>query len=48
MSKKGLSQREIIKIAADAGAKAALEAFEKEKSKVVKNRYDRRLRNTKL
>lgn len=48
MSKNALSQREIIRIAADAGAKAALEAFEKEKNKAVKGRHDRRLRNTKL
>ena len=48
MNKQTLSQREIIRIAADAGAKAALEAFEKEKTKAVQGRYDRRLRNTKL
>jgi len=48
MSKNGLSQREIIRLAAEAGAKAALEAFEKEKNRAVKGRYDRRLRNTKL
>lgn len=48
MSNKYLSQREIIRLAAEAGAKAALEAFEKEKSKIIKGRHDRRLRNTKL
>jgi len=48
MSKNALSQREIIRIAADVGAKAALEKIEKEKNKASKGRYDRRLRNTKL
>lgn len=48
MSKQGLSQREIIRLAAEAGAKTALETFEKEKSRAIKSRYDRRLRNTKL
>lgn len=48
MSKNTLSQREIIRMAAETGAKAALEAFEKEKNKAIKGRYDRRLRNTKL
>lgn len=47
-NKKSLSQREIIRLAAEAGAQAALEAFEKERNKAVKGRYDRRLHNTKL
>lgn len=38
----------IIKLAAEIGAKAAMEALEKERSKATKGRYDRRLRNTKL
>ncbi len=47
-NKKTLSQREIIRIAAEAGAQAALETFKKQKDKAVKGRHDRRLRNTKL
>ena len=42
------SQTEIIRIAAEAGAKAALETLEKEKKKTLAERHDRRLRNTKL
>lgn len=41
-------EAEIIKLAAEAGAKAALETLEKEKKKALKSRHDRRLRNTKL
>ncbi len=41
-------QDEIIRIAAETGARTALETLEKEKKKVKKSRYDRRLRNTKL
>lgn len=48
MGKNALAQAEIIKMAAEAGAKAALEALDKEKKKIQKSRYDRRLRNTKL
>lgn len=48
MSGKVLSQNDIIKIAAEAGARAALETLEAEKKKNQKTRYDRRLRNTKL
>jgi hypothetical protein len=48
MGKSTLAQAEIIKLAAEAGAKAALEALEKEKKKAHKSRHDRRLRNTKL
>lgn len=38
----------LVKIAAEAGAKAAMETLEKEKQKARKSRHDRRLRNTKL
>lgn len=38
----------IIKLAAEAGAKAALEAFEREKKRAQKFQRDRRLHNTKL
>ena len=38
----------IVRLAAQAGAKAAIETLEKERSKERKSRYDRRLRNTKL
>lgn len=41
-------QNEIIKLAAEAGAMAAMETLEKERKKAQKSRYDRRLRNTKL
>ncbi len=41
-------QNEIIRLAAETGAKAAMEAMEKQKRRVTKSRYDRRLRNTKL
>ncbi|MDU5080250.1 hypothetical protein [uncultured Tissierella sp.] len=43
-----LVQNEIIRLAAEAGAKAAMDTMEKEKKKAQKSRYDRRLRNTKL
>ena len=42
------NQNDIIRIAAEAGAKAALETLEREKKKAQKSRYDRRLRNTRL
>lgn len=48
MGKNVLAQAEIIKLAAEAGAKAAIETIEKEKKKSQKSRFDRRLRNTKL
>ena len=38
----------LVRLAAEAGAKAALETIEKEKQKERKSRHDRRLRNTKL
>ncbi|WP_206458685.1 HTH domain-containing protein [Anaerovorax sp. IOR16] len=44
-----MSEKEIIiKMAAEAGAKAALETLEMERNKSIKGRHDRRLRNTKL
>ncbi len=43
-----LLRAEIIKIAAEEGAKVALETMEKEKKKAQKSRFDKRLRNTKL
>lgn len=39
---------QIIQLAAEAGANAALDAFEKKKNAEIKERHDRRLRNTKL
>ncbi|TCX51945.1 MULTISPECIES: hypothetical protein [unclassified Dehalobacter] len=42
------AQADIIKIAAEAGARAALETLDKEKRKAQKSRYDRRLRNTRM
>lgn len=44
----GMSEVEIAKIAAEAGAKAALEAAEKLRQEQSHRRGDRRLRNTKL
>lgn len=44
----GLSRAEIAKIAAEIGAKAALEELEKEKKKTRDSWYSRKLRNTKL
>lgn len=38
----------LVRLAAEAGAKAALETIEKAKQKERKSRHDRRLRNTKL
>ena len=44
-----MSEKEIIiTMAAEAGARAALETLEKERGKAVRGRHDRRLRNTKL
>lgn len=43
-----MNKEQIIQIAAEAGAKAALEAWEKQKQKEVKDRRDRRLWNTRL
>lgn len=40
--------KEVAKIAGESGAKLALETLEKEKRKMVRERRDRRLRNTKL
>lgn len=48
MSNNVLSAERIIKLAGEAGAKAALEALEQERKKSQKNRHDRRLRNTKM
>ncbi len=45
---KNQTNESIIRIAAEAGAKAALETLEKEKRKAQKSRYDSRLRNTRL
>lgn len=38
----------LVRLAAEAGAKAAMETLEKERQRDRKSRYDRRLRNTKL
>ncbi len=38
----------LVRLAAEAGAKAAMETLEKERQRERKSRYDRRLRNTKL
>lgn len=43
-----MNKEQIIQIAAEAGAKAALEAWEKQKQKENKERRDRRLWNTRL
>lgn len=43
-----LSSRDIVQLAAEVGAKAALEALEKERQRNRKDMVDRRLRNTKL
>lgn len=40
--------KEMIRIAAEAGAKAAMERLDEERRKEVKERLDRRLRNTRL
>lgn len=42
------SKEDIIRIAAEAGAKAAIEAYNKQLHKAQVERVDRRLRNTKL
>lgn len=41
-------QQDIIKLAGEAGAKAALKMLEEEKKRISKERCNRRLRNTKL
>ncbi len=43
-----MTQEEIIRLAAEAGAKAAMETLEKERQKESLEMSDRRLRNTKL
>ena len=43
-----LSSQEIVKLAAEAGAKAAMETLEKERQRDRRDMADRRLRNTKL
>lgn len=43
-----MNQEEIIRLAAEAGAKAALETLEKERQRESREMSDRRLRNTKL
>lgn len=48
MSQEIANTEALIRLAAEAGAKAALETIEKEKQKEQKSRHDRRLRNTKL
>ncbi len=46
--KKEKSQTDIIRIAAEAGAKAGIDAYNKQVHKAQAERVDRRLRNTKL
>ena len=48
MSKEKLSTQDIVKMAAEAGAKAAMETLEKERQRDRKEMAGRRLRNTKL
>lgn len=48
MSEDRLEQQEIVKLAAVVGAKAAMEALEKERQRDRREMADRRLRNTKL
>ena len=48
MSEDRLEQQEIVKLAAVAGAKAAMETLEKERQRDRREMADRRLRNTKL
>lgn len=43
-----MNQNEIIKLAAETGAKAAMETLERERQRDRKEAVDRRLRNTKL
>lgn len=45
---KSTKLEDIMRMAAEAGAKAALETLDREKKKAQKSRYDRRIRNTKL
>ncbi len=42
------AQEEIVRIAAEAGAKVALETYFSKKRENIRKRHDRRLRNTKL
>ena len=44
----GKVDKETIRIAAEAGAKAALDRWEKERAKLLAERVDRRLHNTRL
>lgn len=44
----GKVDKETIRIAAEAGAKAALDRWEKERAKLLTERVDRRLHNTRL
>lgn len=48
MSKEKLSTQDIVRMAAEAGAKAAMETLEKERQRDRREMADRRLRNTKL
>lgn len=48
MNKEELSTQDIVRIAAEAGARAATETLEKERKRNRKEIADRRLRNTKL
>lgn len=48
MSKGGMSQNDIVKMAAEVGAKAAMETLEKERQRERAESADRRIRNTKL
>lgn len=44
----GKVDKDVVRIAAEAGAKAALERWEKEKEKAVAEKKDRRLHNTRI
>ena len=44
----GKVDKELMRIAAEAGAKAALDRWEKERAKAVEERADRRLHNTRM
>lgn len=48
MSQDRLKQQDIVKLAAETGAKAAMETLEKERLRERRDMADRRLRNTKL
>lgn len=48
MNKDKISQQDIVKLAAEAGAKAAMETLDKERKRDRQEAADRRLRNTKL